>query len=564
VRRSGRAWPVVLTVCLALVAAACGESGDDSTTGQTQGDQGRPVAGGTLIDYQNWAGGASDHIDPALAHTIQGSQPGQLIFDGLTAYDYKTNQLKPAVAESWSNNSEATVWTFKLRPDVQFSNGDPVLPSDFKFAWERAARKDMASEVAYHITDNAQIKGTKAIAEGTATEAAGIRADDANRTLTVELEAPLSFFPDVVAHLVFSPVPKKVVQALPDQTKWEQGIMIGNGPYKMAGNWNPDQGLRLTRNDTYWGGVNNHKAYIDTIDFRVSKDLDSAFAAFEAGQGQTAYIPQARYGEVKTKYPGRNSSETPTNGIYYWAFNMNDPVVGGPQNVKLRQAIALAIDKERMIKDVYNGSRKVATGITPPGIPGFKQGLSKFPTRDLTRARQLIGEWERETGKRAADLPPIKVNFNQGSGHDINATIIQANLQELSIKSELDQRESRTYFTQMHNGEGQFFRSGWIADYNAYDNMVWPLLSKDSADNHTQYVNEKLEDLIRQARRSTEDGRRNDFYHQAESLALNDDTVILPLNWYQGTIVWSDKVRNAIQGALQFIAYDEMWLSSGQ
>ena len=565
-KRRGRFGPLVIVVALALLAAACGsdenKSGGGSTGAQPQGEEGKPVTGGNLIDYQNWASGAADHIDPALAHTIQGSQPGELLFDGLADYDYKTGELKPAVAESWSSNPDATVWTFKIRRGVTWSNGDPVLPSDFKFAWERAARKDMASEVSYHITDNAQIKGTKAITEGTATEAAGLKADDANMTLTVELEAPLSFFPDVTAHLVFSPVPKKVVQALPDQTKWEQSVMIGNGPYKMAGNWNPDQGLKLVRNDSYWGGIHNHKPYIDSIEFRVSKDLDSAWAAFEAGQGQTGYIPPARYADAKARYAGRNSSEQAVNGIYYWAFNQKDPVVGGAQNVKLRQAIALIIDKQRMIRDVYNGSRQVATGITPPGIPGFQQGLSKFPNRDVTRAKQLLGEWEQASGKKVADLPPIKLNFGQGAGHAENATIIQANLKELGINSELDARESKTYFSQMHRGEGQFFRSGWIADYNVYDNMVWPLLSKNSADNHTQYDNPKFEGLIDQARRTTDVNKRNDLYRQAESIGLNDDTVIVPLNWYQGTIAWSDQLHNVIQSALLFVAYDEAWLGS--
>ena len=98
-KRSGRAWPVVVAMCLALVAASCGKSStSNNTTGQAQGDQGKPVVGGTLIDYQNFAGVEPDHIDPATAHTIQGSQPGELLFDGLTDYDYKTGELKPAVA----------------------------------------------------------------------------------------------------------------------------------------------------------------------------------------------------------------------------------------------------------------------------------------------------------------------------------------------------------------------------------------------------------------------------------------------------------------------------------
>ncbi|MDQ3980772.1 MAG: peptide ABC transporter substrate-binding protein [Actinomycetota bacterium] len=566
-KRSGRLGPLVIAVAMALLAASCGgedEDGGAAPGGQSQGEQGRPVTGGTLIDYQNFASGDPDHIDPALAHTIQGSQPGQLLFDGLTDYDYKTGELKPAVAESWSSNADATVWTFRLRNGVTFSNGDPVLPSDFKFAWERAARKEMASEVAYHITDNARIRGTKAIADGTATTADGLKADDAARTLTVELEAPLSFLPDVVAHLIFSPVPAKVVQGLPDQTKWEQDVMIGNGPYKMVEPMRPGQYVKLTRNDTYWGGINNHKAYIDNIEFRISKDLDSAWAAFEAGQGQTGYIPPARYAEAKAKYPGR-VAEHAVNGLYYWGFNMRDPIVGGPENVKLRQAISVIIDKQRMINDIYNGSRKVATGVTPPGIPGYKQGLSQFPTRDVNRARQLLGEWERATGKRATDLPPIKLNFGAGAGHAENATIIQANLRELGINSELDGRESRTYFSQMRQGQGQFFRSGWIADYNSYDNMLFPLFGSSNigtGDNHTQFSNQRFDQLIDQARRQSDLNRRNEAYQQAEGIVLNEETAVVPLNWYAGTIAWSDRVRNVIQSALLFVAYEEAWLTT--
>ncbi|MFN2505814.1 MAG: ABC transporter substrate-binding protein [Acidimicrobiales bacterium] len=563
-RRSGRLGPLALAVSLSLFAWACGDS-DETTTGsgQSGGEEGTPVVGGTLIDYQNFSGVDPDFIDPATAHTIQGSQPGQLLFDGLTDYDYKTGELKPAVAESWTSNADSTVWTFKLRSGVTFSNGDLVLPSDFKYAWERAAKPDLASQVGYHITDNLRIKGAKAVADGSAQEAEGIKADDATRTLVVELEAPLSFMPDVVAHLIFSPVPKKVVQALPDQAKWQQGIMIGNGPYKMAEPFKPGQYVKLVRNDTYWGGINNHKPYLDAIEFRISKDLDSAWAAFEAGQGQTGYVPPGRYAEAKAKYPGR-VAEQAVNGLYYWGFNMRDPVVGGPENLKLRQAISLVIDKQKMINDIYNQSRKEATGITPPGIPGYKQGLSRFPSRDLTKARQLLGEWEQATGKQAASLPPLKLNFGAGAGHSENATIIQANLKELGIASELDGRESRTYFSQMRMGEGQFFRSGWIADYNSYDNMLFPLFGSSqigTGDNHTQYSNPRFDSLIEEARRTTEISKRNGLYQQAESLVLNDDTAVVPLNWYSGTMAWTDKVHNVVQSALLFVAYDDMWLT---
>lgn len=565
-RRSGQRWPVAIALLLALVAAACGKSSTSSTSTQTSVDTGKPVVGGSLIDYQLFAAGDVAHIDPGLAEDYEGSQVSILLFDGLADYDNKTGELKPAVAESWSSNADASVWTFKLRKDVKWSDGSTVLPSDFKYAWERVASKQLASVVAFHITDTLRIKGAADVAKGTATEMSGLRADDTAMTLTMELEAPLSFAPAVTAHAALSPVPKKIVSALPDSTKWEQGLMVGNGPYKLAEPRKADQYVKLVRNDSYYGGIYGHKAYLDSVEFRMSKDQDSAWAAFEAGQGLTGRIPQARYVDAKAKYPDHNSANVATNAIYYYVFNNKDPVVGGPQNVKLRQAISVAIDKEKIVKDIYGGARQVATGVAMPGIPGFKQGLSKFGTRDITRAKQLIGEWETASGKKAADLPAIKLNFGQGAGHDQIATIIQANMQEIGLKAQPDPREAKTYFAQMRAGQGQFLRAGWIADYNAYDNQIFPLFHSSqigpSGSNHAQYNSPKFDSLIDQARRSTDQAKANQAYQDAESVLLNEDTIVVPLNWYSGTIAWSQQLHNVVQDALQYVNYDDLWMSA--
>ena len=565
-RRNGRLVRLLaLLMGLALLASACG-SDDDETTSGRGGDtetEGNPVTGGNLVDLQNFgSSGEPDHIDPALSSTVQGSQPGQLIFDGLTETDYKTGELKPMVAESFSSNPDASVWTFKLREGVTFSNGDPVLPSDFKYGWERVVNKAMASDVSYHLTDNARIKGAKEMLEGTGTELTGVKADDATRTLTVELEAPLGIFPTIVSHLVFSPINKRTASQVSDQTKYEQGVMIGNGPYKMAEPWAHDRYIKLVRNDTYWGGLNNHKAYIDTIEFRISKDINAGYTDFESGQGQIGYIPPGKNAEAKAKY-GKNISDRPILGVYYWLFNQRDPVVGGPANLKLRQAISLAIDKKAIVDTVYSGTRRVATGFTPPGIPGYKEGLSEFPDRDLARARQLLAEWERESGKTAGSLPPIKLNFGAGAGHEPVATLIQANLKDLGINSTLDPRDSTTYFSQMRRGEGQFLRAGWFWDYVAYDNGMFPIFDSRAigGDNMSFYENPRFDSAIDEARRQTDQSRAGSTYQTAEDMVLNQDTVVVPLNWYAGQVVYTSQLHNVIQGALGFFAYDEMWLS---
>jgi oligopeptide transport system substrate-binding protein len=538
-----------LALTLALVAGACG-GGNGGDNGGAQGTDGDPVSGGVLTDLQNFASGEPQHLDPGLSSSIQDSQPGQLIFDGLTENDYKTGELKPMVAESFSSNEDSTVWTFKLRRGVTFSNGDPVLPSDFKYAWERVVQKEFGSKVAYHFDP---IKGKAAVDEGTTKELSGVRADDANMTLTVEMAFPYSAFAATTSHLVFSPVPKNVVQALPDQTKWEQGIMIGNGPFKMKEAWQHDRSVTLVRNETYWGGLNNHKAYLDEIVFRISKDVDSAFADFEAGNGHTGYIPPGRFAEAKAKYAGRNATE-PSLGAYYWVFNMKDPAVGGPDNKKLREAIALAIDRQAIVDTVYNGSRRVATGLTPPGLPGYKEGLDRESGRDLERAKTLM----REYGKTP---PTIKINFNAGSGHEPVATIVQANLRDIGINSELDPRDRTTYFNTLRQGTGQFARAGWIGDYVSYDNWTYPLYHSKSigGDNLAHYSNPAVDTLIDNARKTRDEGERNRMYQEAERLMLEDQAMV-PLNWYTGSIVYAPDVRNFIQSPLLFVAYGEIWL----
>ncbi len=564
-RRGSAASVVTIVAVLALLASACGGSGNQTGSGQpapgTRTDV--PVRGGTLVDLQNFAPtGDPEHIDPALAATVQSAQPGHLLWDGLTETDFRTGELRPMVAESWEPDADATVWTFKLRPGVTFSNGDAVLPSDFKYAWERVVTRTMASSLSYHLTDNARIKGAKEMLEGSATELTGVRADDANLTLTVALEAPLGFLPTVMSHLVFSPMNKRTVSQVADQSAYEHGEMIGNGPYRMAEPWQRGRSITLVRNESYWGGLSGDKAYIDRIEFRISKDVNAAYTEFESGQGHTAYIPPGRHADARAAY-GDNVSDRPLLGVSFWAFNMRDPVVGGPQNVKLRQAIALAIDRQAVVDTLYGGTRTVATGFTPPRIPGYREGLSDFPRRDLRRARQLLEEWERETGNQASDLEPINVNFSTGGGHDPVATLIQADLGELDLAAALDARDSTTYFSQMRRGEGQFLRAGWFWDYVAYDNGLFPVFHSGAigGDNLALYANPRFDAAIEEARKQRDASAAIPIYQRAEEMVLNHDTVVVPLNWYTGQVVYAPELRNVVQGAMGFLAYDEMWLA---
>jgi oligopeptide transport system substrate-binding protein len=560
VRRQRRSFKfLALILGLALVAAACGGDDDDDDQGATD-EQPSGEAGGDLVDLQNFAQGEPDHIDPALAGVLQGAQIGALLYDGLTEFDFSGEgdpELKGQVADKWESDDGQT-WVFTLKDGQTFSDGTPVLPSSFKKAWDRAASAQLASEINYLY---APIKGATAVTEGTATEIEGVTADDDAMTLTVELEYPFYDWPAVVSHPVFSPMPDAAFE-LSDPTQWEQGVMIGNGPFKQEDPWEHEVGIKLVRNDDWAGGIygDGTKAKLDSIDFKISADLDSAFADFEAGNGDTGYIPAGRFAEA-TENPDWGNATEGNLGIYHFGIN-TESQLGGDENLKLREAIAMGIDRDAINQTVYDGSRRLPTGITPPGVPGYKDGLcGDLCTFDKDKATSLVEEWKADGGTLDH---PIKINFNTGSGHEEVVAIIQQNLQDIGLEAELDGRDPTNYFTEMRQGACELCRAGWIWDYPVQDNALYALLDSASidGDNLSRYSNPDVDDMISEARSTEDADKRNELYNNAEEQALKD-VAYVPINWYNGQIVYTkDKVENLVQTPLQFVLYENITLKS--
>jgi len=555
-----------LFLTAALLTAACSTSDNSNLSAekigspQATGQSGNsPQMGGTLVDLQNFSPGEQSHFDPALTSELLGAQVTILLYDGLTEFDFTDREhpvLKPNVAEKFTHNDTADQWTFTIRKDVKYSDGSEVKASDFKYAWEQVLSPALASDLTYLLEI---IKGAKEIEDGSATELSGVVADDAAGTLTVTLASPFAEFGGVVSHPVFSPKPKALYQAMANKADWEKGLMIGNGPFKMKQPYaSGDQQVVLVRNDQYFGGITGHKAYLDEIDFKISKDQDSAYTDFEAGNGDTGYIPSGKYDEATGKYP---HATEPNLGLYYFAFNQENPAVGGPKNLKLRQAISLAIDRQGINKAVYDGSRRMPTGMTPPGVPGYQAGLCGIycPEHpDLDRAKQLIQQWKSEGGSQSE---PLKIQLNAGAGHEDVVNIMVANLKEIGIDAQPDPRDGKTYFKEMRQGGCVFCRTGWIWDYPIYDNGVYALLHSASigGDNLARFKDDQVDKDILDARKTTDDAKRAELDRAAEKGGL-DAVATVPLNWYAGNIVYTDKVQGLVQNPLQFVLYENIWL----
>jgi oligopeptide transport system substrate-binding protein len=516
------------------------------TTAAAQAAAGGGKKGGTFVSLQ-LAAGDPDHVEPGLAHTIDGSQIANSLFDGLMEIDYATSDLKPAMAESFSLSPDGKTVTFKLKKNAKFHNGEPVLPSNFKCGWERAASPDLASEVGYHLDS---IVGKSDIDDGKSKTLSGVVADDAAGTLTVKLKTAYSSFVAETQHTVFSPLTKKDCAAGKD---WEQGIMIGNGPFKMNEPWKHDQYIKLVRNDDYYGGHLGRPAYLDSVEFRISKDPAPAYNLFESGTGDNAVIPGGKFKEAAAKY-GEKGNSAPQLVIQYYGFNWTDKDGGGFANAKLRQAISLAIDRNQINQLVFNGTRSPATGVTPPGVPGYKAGLWKIkPEAQVEEAKKLLAEW----GK---PLPKISLRVNSVSANLQVANIVKDNLSKIGIEVELDPKPSTGYFSDLANkNDHQLFRTGWVYDYVGYDNGMYPLLHTETvgADNASKFSNAQFDALVNQARSTPDLKKQADLYQQAEKIAL-EQAVVIPLIWGRWNHVVSSKVDRYPQSATGFVDFADV------
>jgi ABC-type oligopeptide transport system substrate-binding subunit len=549
--------PVALAFAVTVSAAAC--SDDDEGGGETSAGGGTVTTvaveqGGELVDGAQLS--TRDNLtsfDPGLVQTLDESQVTTALYDGLTDFDYtdKANPvLKPDVAESFEGNEDATEFTFTIKEGETFSNGDPVLPSSFKYAWERNGAAEFASPYGYLINF---VEGGAALQEGTATTLDSVVADDEAMTLTVTLSAPNADFPSIVSHPFFGPLPQNEVEKTADDPAAWGEIMIGNGPFKLESM--SDQEVVIVRNDSWSGNIyGDTRANLDKITFKISADPESAYTDFEAGNLDTASIPSGQYADAMSKYG--NTVASPTLGTYYFDLGATDPQLSGPENLKLRQAISLAIDRDEINAKVYESSRRTSTGITPTGIPGAEEGLCEYCTYDQAKAQQLFDEWKAEGGTLDG---PITIDFNTGGGHEDVVAIIQENLKAIGIESTTNP-VSEKYFGTMADGGCHFCRAGWYADYPTYGNFMYDLFSTDSigGNNLGSFSDPQFDELVAQAQAETDDAKRGELYRQAESYLLNDVTATVPINWYNGDQVYAENVVNFDQPPLGIILWERV------
>jgi peptide/nickel transport system substrate-binding protein/oligopeptide transport system substrate-binding protein len=517
---------VALAVGLAVSVAACGgsSSSSKSSSGSTSGASAKKGGTFRLGIVEPTA------IDPFNAQESEGILVTKYVFDQLVGLDAKANVV-PSGATKWASNADCTQWTFNLRPNDKFSNGEAVTAKSYIDGWTRAAAKDAASDVAYHM---AGIAGFDELNTGTATTFSGLSAPDPS-TLEVKLSAPDCEFVKKTLQTVFSPVPSTAGAA---SNKSFNDMPIGNGPFKLAGPWQHDKAITMVRNDQYAGA---QKANIDRVEVTILNSENAAtleYNGLKGSQFDYARIPPTLLGQAKSTYePQGGWIKYNAPGINYLLVNnANAPL----NSADARQAISYAIDRDAIISGVFKGFQTKATSLIPPFFPTYYQDgvCASCVKQDKAKAKELAAK---------AGLTPgttLNFSFNTGGGHEEWVQAVAAQLKDvlgLNVNvvggpfKELLQNEKKP------NASG-IYRSAWGADYPTPDNFLFPLLSTKAinpnaqnvaqGDNAGRYSNKQFDDLLAKERAAKTDADRKGPIQQAEKLAIGQDQALIPL-WYR-------------------------------
>ena len=504
----------------ALAAVGCGGGGGGG--GGTTGGGGGGLAANQVLNIA-W-GAEPPSLDPGLATDTTSSNVLLAIMDPLVKLNPDTLQAEPSLAESWDVSADGKTVTFHLSHDGKWTNGDPVTASDFVYSWKRTLSPELAADYAYQLYGivgaqdyNSCEKNCDALADKV-----GVEAPD-DFTLVVHLTSAQPWFIQQASHHSFLAVHRATVEKFGDKWTEPQNI-VTDGPF-MLKKWEHDAEIDLVKNPN-WRDAKDVK--LTAINGKIIVDGTTRVQAFESGEVDTldgSGLPPDEIARLKTT---PEYELYPSLGTYYYGFNMKNI-----SDIHERRALSLAINRRQIIDQIAQADQLPATGFTPKGISGFDQINPNSPwlpeNGDLDQAKS-------ELSQAASPKKDINLFFNDAPGHKEIATAVQAQWQQLGIKSTLKQQEWAQYLEFLGpppNNAVDVYRLGWIYDFPDAINGL-ELWTCDSGNNNTNYCDKNFDALVAKAKATTDDSARYDVYGQLEQMLFGQDGALplSPIYWY--------------------------------
>lgn len=545
-----------MLLALVLLLTACGGgNAPANNAGNNGANEATADAGsseGKILRTNNNSEPGS--LDPALATGTHDSWAMQHMFEGLMKYNEK-GEVVEGMAKEMKVSDDGLKYTFTLRDDAKWSNGDPLTAQDFEFAWKRVLDPETASEYSYQLY---YLKNGEAYNNGEAkAEDVGVKAVD-DKTLEVELETATKYFPGLAAFYTLYPVPKAIVEKNPDWAKDpKKGDFVTNGPFVIK-DWKHNEGIDLVKNDQYY---DKDKVKLAGIHFDIIEDQNTSWQRYEGGEYDFMVSPPNTIVNKLKQAKDEQLTIGDDLGTYYFALNVKEKPLN---NVKVRQALSLAIDRKAIVENITQGGQVPAEGMVPFGLlddqdKDFRDDQGNLVKEDVEEAKKLLDEGLAEEGMTKADLNGKVIVYNTDESHKKIAQAVQEMWNsKLGISVNLENMEFQTLIDRRREGDYFISRAGWMGDYADPMTML-DLFMTGNPQNDPKWSNAKFDELLKKAKTETDQKVRMDSMKEAEKIMMEEMPVI-PIYFYTQPYVTKPNVKGIYKVILNypFLTYAEI------
>ena len=493
-----------------------------------------PVTGETLAEDQTFTYSLLDEFtsaDPQIVEDVSGSAFARDLFEGLMNQDADGN-LTPGVATGFTTNDAKDVYTFTLRDNAMWSDGNPVTAHDFVYAWRRLADPATASPYSW-FAEIMALENVGAVLSGEASpDALGVTALD-NHTLEVRLTASLPYFAAMTTHASTFPTPQWRVRTFGnDWTK--PGNIVSNGAYVLTEHIPNERAVR-ERNTMYW---NNDATILDKVVTLVINDENVDLTRYLAGELDKGTVPSGQYLRLKEEYPDEATS-FPRLCTYYYTFNLSPSGQEAYQDVRVRQALSYAVDRSVVTEKILQAGQIQAFTFTPGATAGFEVPPVAFGQMSQDQ-RNVNAKLLMAAAGYGPDNPlSIELMYNTSEGHKKIAIAVQQMWKEtLGVNTTLANQEWKTFLKTRGGQNFDVARGGWCGDYNEASTFL-DLLTTPSGYNDGKFSNAEVDELMLEAR-TLSDATAN--YTRVEEILANEMPVI-PVYHYSGVFMLKTNVK---------------------
>ncbi|NRB20038.1 MAG: peptide ABC transporter substrate-binding protein [Rhodobacteraceae bacterium] len=471
-------------------------------------------------------------VDPQVVEDVSGAEIVRDLFEGLMNQDRDGN-LVPGVATGFTTNDAKDVYTFTLRDSAKWSNGDPVLASDFVYAWKRAVDPELSSPYAWFM-ELMSIENAAAIIAGEKPlDDLGVSAID-DHTLQVRLSAALPYFPQMTTHSTTFPAPQKVIETHGNAWTKPENI-VSNGAYILTEHLPQERSVR-ERNPLYW---DNENTIVEKVVALVINDENVALTRYMAGELDRTEVPAGQFPRLQKEHPAEAIS-FPRLCSYYYTFNLSEDGPEAFKDPRVRQALSLAVDRKIITEKILAGGQPEAYTFAPEATAGFTVPEVEMSAMTQSERDSLAKELLAEAGYGPDNPLSFNMIYNTSESHKkIAVALGQMWKQKLGVQTDLGNLEWKVFLETRGNQDFDLARGAWCGDYNEASTFL-DLLQSNSGYNDGKYQNDRVDALLAAAKISDNTTK---LYTEVEQI-LAQESPIIPIYHYAGVYMMDSDVGN--------------------